>query len=227
MNDEAGRSGGQNKLAVLEQRALEGLDLVLGQLDRVLDALQRRDRELAKVVIVDDGDVDGHCVNVHQGILLLVAEDVSGFGDLRLVAALLHLIKAVERMSDQCVKVGRLIAAGAGQEPAVAGDMLFQLAQMGESVRVGVVQGRGAFAERNLALAEGVIDRHRDITRRLNREIFLLAAGASHDVEFCDWTTRMVLVGRALERIGDCTLDIGEQAAYVVSGLFRRFPRAQ
>ena len=35
----------------------------------------------------------------------------------------------------------------------------------------------------------------------------------------------MMLVARALERIGDNAVDIGEQAAFVVTGLFREFSR--
>jgi phosphate transport system protein len=33
----------------------------------------------------------------------------------------------------------------------------------------------------------------------------------------------MVMVARAFERIGDNAVDIGEQVAFVVSGLFREF----
>jgi len=33
----------------------------------------------------------------------------------------------------------------------------------------------------------------------------------------------MILVARALERIGDNAVDIGEQVAFVVTGLFREY----
>jgi phosphate transport system protein len=36
----------------------------------------------------------------------------------------------------------------------------------------------------------------------------------------------MMLVARALERIGDNAVDIGEQTAFVVTGLFREFEDA-
>ena len=36
----------------------------------------------------------------------------------------------------------------------------------------------------------------------------------------------MMLVARALERMGDNAVDIGEQVAFVVTGLFREFEDA-
>jgi phosphate transport system protein len=36
----------------------------------------------------------------------------------------------------------------------------------------------------------------------------------------------MMLVARAIERIGDNAVDIGEQVAFVVTGLFREFEDA-
>ena len=36
----------------------------------------------------------------------------------------------------------------------------------------------------------------------------------------------MILVARAIERIGDNCVDIGEQVAFIVTGLFREFQDA-
>jgi phosphate transport system protein len=36
----------------------------------------------------------------------------------------------------------------------------------------------------------------------------------------------MMLVGRCIERIGDNAVDVGEQTAFVVTGLFREFEDA-
>ena len=41
-----------------------------------------------------------------------------------------------------------------------------------------------------------------------------------------EWAMHMMLVARALERIGDNAVDIGEQVAFVVTGLFREFSDA-
>jgi phosphate transport system protein len=47
------------ELQRLESAAIGGLDLVVEQLDRVMEALEHRDIELAQFVIVDDDRLDG------------------------------------------------------------------------------------------------------------------------------------------------------------------------
>ena len=41
-----------------------------------------------------------------------------------------------------------------------------------------------------------------------------------------EWGLRMIVVSRAIERIGDHAVDIGEQAAFLVTGQFREFSDA-
>src|SRR5512133_4322016 len=113
-----GRRHFQEELKRLEDSAIGGIDLVLEQLDRVLEALEHQDIELAQIVILDDDRLDGRYLEVHQGTLTLLARQAPVAGDLRLVAALLHLIKHVERMGDQCVTIAKLIPLS-GYEPPV------------------------------------------------------------------------------------------------------------
>ena len=113
-----GRAHFQDQLRELESNALGGLDLIVEQLDRVLEALHHQDVELAQMVIADDDRVDGRYLEVHQGILSLLALQAPVAGDLRLVAALLHMIKHIERMGDQCVNIAKLIPLS-GYEPPV------------------------------------------------------------------------------------------------------------
>ena len=221
MSPERGRIHFQSELQALEDSALGGLDLVLGQIDRVQEALEQQDLELAQFVIADDDRLDGRYLEVHQGILSLLALQAPVAGDLRLVAALLHLIKHVERMGDQCVNIAKLIPL-CGHEPSVRGDILAKLSQMAQSARAEVVQCKRAFVERNVAMAEDLVARDRDVNR-LNREIFRLAVDAADDADAREWAMMMVLVARAFERIGDNAVDIGEQTAFVVTGLFREF----
>ncbi len=216
-----GRRHFQDELKRLEDSALGGIDLVLEQLDRVLEALEHQDIELAQIVILDDDRLDGRYLEVHQGILTLLARQAPVAGDLRLVAALLHLITHIERMGDQCVTIAKLIPLS-GYEPPVRAEMLERVLRMGRAARSETVQARAAFAGRDVALAEDLVRQDRDINR-LNREIFRLAIDIGEDPDTREWAMHMTMVARALERIGDNAVDIGEVTAFVVSGLFREF----
>ena len=46
------------------------------------------------------------------------------------------------------------------------------------------------------------------------------------NLELREWGMFMILVARALERIGDNTVDIAEQVVFVVTGLFREMAAA-
>jgi phosphate transport system protein len=219
-----GRRHFQEELKELEQSATGAIDIVLEQLDRVLEALEHQDVELAQFVILDDDRLDGRYLEVHQGILSLLALQAPVAGDLRLVAALLHLIKHVERMGDQCVTIAKLIPLS-GHEPPVRAEMLDRILRMGRAARSEVVQSRAAFSGRDVALAEDLARQDREINR-LNREVFRLAIEIGDDPDTREWAMHMTMVARALERIGDNAVDIGEVTAFVVSGLFREFSDA-
>jgi phosphate transport system protein len=216
-----GRAHFQEQLQQLEADALGGLDLIVEQLDRVLEALRHQDVELAQMVIADDDRVDGRYLEVHQGVLSLLALQAPVAGDLRLVAALLHLIKHIERMGDQCVNIAKLIPLS-GNEPPVHSDVLEALQKMGACARSEVAQSKSAFSRREVELAEDLVRQDREINR-LNREIFRMAIEIGDDPDTREWAMHMILVARALERIGDNAVDIGEQVAFVVTGLFREF----
>jgi phosphate transport system protein len=209
------------ELTALEHQALGALDIVSDQIDSTLTALARHDVALAKLVIADDDRVDGRYLETHQAILSLLARQTPVAGDLRLVAALLHLIMHVERIGDQCVNIAKLIVLW-GAEPPLQGELLEKLARMGAIARTLVAQCQTAFRERDLELATDLLEKDGEMNR-LNREIFRSALEAGEDPATREWATYMVLVARALERIADNAVDIGEQVAFVVTGLFQEF----
>jgi phosphate transport system protein len=215
------REGFQERMLELEASALGGLDLVVEQLDRTLEAVEHVDVELAALVIADDDRIDGRYLEVHQGILSLLALQAPVAGDLRLVAALLHVIRHVERMGDQCVTIAKLIPLS-GNEPPVRDELLGKLLEMGRCARAEILQAKRCFAERDVAMAEDLVRADGDVNR-INRELFRLAVEIGDDVDTREWAMHMTFVARALERLGDNAVDIGEQAAFVVTGLFREF----
>src|SRR6201986_679289 len=191
-------------LKELERQVLGGLDLVIG---------------LAARGVADDDRIDGRYLEVHQGSLSLLARQAPVAGDLRIVAALLHVIRCIERMGDQCVNIAKLVPLS-GYESPKDKDILDAIEKMELQARSQVLQARDALGSRNVEMARDLVRQDADINR-LNREIFKRAVEIGDDVDMREWGMFMILVARCLERIGDNTVDIAEQVVFIVTGLFR------
>jgi phosphate transport system protein len=100
-----------------------------------------------------------------------------------------------------------------------------QLREMGDLVVQMIRTAMDAFAKRDLELCEKlpVMD---DPVDRLNRASHLEALKLADDPRSLDWGLHMNLAARALERVGDHAVDIGEQVGFLVTGQFREFTDA-
>ena len=211
----------RESLRELERETLEGLGMVLEQLNRALESVSEHDVELAEIVITEDEQIDRRYVEVHQGILSLLARQAPVAGDLRIVAALLHIIRCLERMGDQCANIAKLVRLSGDVAPKDDG-ILDTIERMGQAARSQLSQATEAFATRNVTVAQNLVGLAGEINR-LNSEIFNRAVEAGDDLEVREWAMFMVLVARCLERVAGNTVDIAEQTVFVVTGLFREF----
>jgi len=218
----------QEELEKLEGRALEGLDLAGRALERTIEAVQHQDTELAELVIADDDVIDGRYLELHQSILTLLATQAPVATDLRLISALLHVLKNIERMGDQCVNIAKVLPI-VGHDPPADERILKNIYTMGKQVGTQISQAKRAFAERDVDLARDLVrqdDVVDNLNKECNKECFAIALEIGDDHDRREWAMTMILVTRALERIGDNTVDVGEQVAFLVTGLFREFQDA-
>src|SRR6201996_6307808 len=143
----------RENLRALEEQALDGLDIVIQQLDRAIEAINYQDVELAGMVVADDDRIDGRYLEVHQGVLSLLARQAPVATDLRLAAALLHIIRCVERMGDQCVNMAKLVPLSGYEAPKDV-TLLELMERMGKLARQQVIQTKEAFRTRHVSLAK-------------------------------------------------------------------------
>jgi phosphate transport system protein len=213
------------QLRVLEQETLSTVELCGTALDQAVEAVLQGDTELAVMVIEGDDRIDGRYLDVHQGILSLLARQSPVASDLRLVAALLHTIMHIERIGDLAVNIAKLVPL-MGVTPDGAGGIMAKLEAAANQARDQLKQAQLAFEQRNVNLAENLVSED-DVIDSLNRQIFQEAVeiGGS-DPHAREWGAHAMLIARYLERIGDHTVDIGEQIAFVISGEFREFTDA-
>jgi phosphate transport system protein len=206
-------------LTELEQKTLDGFELVIEQLDRALQSVRSRDVKLAATVVADDDRINRRYREIHDDAVSLLARQTPVAGDLRLIAALLDIIRCIERMGDQCVNIAKLVPLS-GSAATTDTHILATIERMGELVRSQVSQAEEAFDTRDVAVARDLVSRDGEINR-LDREVFIRAVDVGGNLEVREWAMFMILVARCLERIAENAINIAEQTVFVVIGLFR------
>jgi phosphate transport system protein len=213
----------QEELDRLEAGIRDEGELVLRALRGALEALERRDVELADEVIAFDDEVDARYLSIEEGIQSLLARQTPVAVDLRLVLAVLHDNLHLERMADYCVTIAKLTKLVHDVEPDE--ELVRGFDEMGSRADEMTRIALRSFAERDAERAETLV--HLDeLIDRANRRVVQRVLSLGGDPGRREWGLRMIIVSRCLERIGDHAVDIGEQTAYLVSGEFREFTDA-
>jgi phosphate transport system protein len=207
----------EQRLEGLEAKLLRMGQLLQAQLDLTLQALAASDTALADQVILSDDQIDQSYVEIEEEILRTLALEAPVAKDLRLVAGVLHVNLHIERMGDLCVNMARFIKLTASYPPAPK--IQATLTEMGQHARRLVSDAMTCFAERNVELAERLPLMDQPIDE-LNERVFGEIERVSGEPGL-EWASRMVLVARYLERIGDHSVDIGEQVVFIVTGKVR------
>ena len=213
----------QEELDQLEASLQEEGSLVLRVFRGALNALGQRDVELADDVIAFDDDVDRLYLHVEEGIESLLARQTPVAVDLRLVLAMLHTNLHLERMADYSVTIAKLtkLVADVEGDPA----LMQTLQEMGDRAEEMIRVALDAFANRDLAAAESLVDLD-ELIDRSNRRFVERVVEIVAEPGLREWVLRMVLVSRTIERIGDHAVDIGEQVAYLLTAEFKEFTDA-
>jgi phosphate transport system protein len=196
---------------------------VLEAVRGAVKALAGRDRELAGEVIAYDDEIDELFIHIERSIQSMLALQTPVARDLRLLLAMLHMNLLLERTADGAVTVAKLTQLVADAEPDVA--LVDTLVEMGERAEEMFRVALDAFAARDLAGAESLVDLDEAIDRA-NRRFVERLVDVMAEPELREWGLRMVVVARTIERIGDRAVDIGEQIAYLLTGQFREFSDA-
>lgn len=210
----------------LQQMELDLLslgELAATSIERATRALIEQDEDAARRVIEEDDPIDDLYLKIDRGVLEMLALQSPVAADLRLISAILHSCLHLERIGDQAVNIAKIQLATKDLPGSAA--MRQQIGEMGELVVEMVRTAMEAFAKRDAELCRrlNVMD---DPVDRLNRRTHLEALKLADDPRALDWGLHMNLVARALERVGDNAVDIGEQVNFLVTGRFEEFTDA-
>jgi phosphate transport system protein len=214
------RSHFHQELEALEQTLLDVADRCERMTAMAVDALTLADLELAGKVEVEDAELDRMYLDTHNRWINLMARQQPMGGDLRMMSALLHLNVTLERTGDQCVNIAKLARLCEGLPTRAR--IIEQIREMGDLVRPMIRTAAEAFVRRDADEAR-LLPAMDEPIDRINRVMYREVVDCAPDTRLIEWATHMMMAARALERIGDQAVDIGEQVAFLVTGEFQEF----
>ncbi|RXK51629.1 phosphate signaling complex protein PhoU [Halorientalis pallida] len=214
----------QQQLADLEDDVLYMSEVVLERFRMGLDALERKDADLAREVIEGDHEINELYLDLEQDCIDLFALQQPVAGDLRFIAASFKIITDLERIGDLATNLGEYALEA---ERDVFPDVDIQ--SIGDETLDMVEDAMAAYAAQEpedcfeIAERDDDIDAHCEAASEtvvrdlIETELDEREGIDEDDIEtFMTEVSRLLLTIRDLERVGDHAVNIAARTLYMV-----------
>ena len=184
-------------------------------IDYALDALRRRDLNLAERVIRDDRHINRQRFDIEQSALLLMATQQPMASDLRFLASVLHITTDLERMGDHARGVARLCIKLSPELPLAIPTELPRMAELcRDRLRraLDAFVARDAEAAQQIAAQDSTTDALQDAIYRQLLETMVADPTAVRRATYLIW------VAHNVERFGDHITNVCERVIFAVTG---------
>ena len=190
---------------------------------KAVGALIEHEDAQAHEVIAADDEIDEKYMSIENRVLQVMALQTPVAGDLRLISVILHSNLHLERIGDMAVNIAKIYLSV--RHLPTSQSIQANIREMDDVVRPMIRTAMEAFRRRDLELCLRLPEMD-DPVDRLNLGMYKEVAALAGDPELLNWGLRMILVARQLERVGDHSVDIGEQVGFLLTGEFREFTDA-
>lgn len=195
------------------------------QLQKSIAALVEADSGAAADVARDDEKVDRMEVSIDEECLRILATRAPAAGDLRLIVSIIKAITDLERIGDECEKVGSIATRLASMErPA---DRYREIKHLGRLVQEMVHEALDAFARLDSNTAVAIARKDRLVDEEYESIQRQCVTFMMEDPRQIRRALDVMWVVRALERVGDHAKNIGEYVIYMVHGQDVRHTRLE
>jgi phosphate transport system protein len=181
-----------------------------------VQALTRRDSELARRVIASDPAIDALQREIEDKSVLTIARRQPMAVDLRDVVGALRVANDLERMGDLAKNVAkRVLALGGDFHPQ---KLIRGVEHMAALVLAQVKQVLDAYAARDLASALAVWKNDQEVDAlctSLFRELLTYMMEDPRNISFC---MHLMFCAKNIERVGDHATNIAETVYYMIEG---------
>jgi phosphate transport system protein len=183
--------------------------------NRAINALVRRDKNLAREVIAVDDAINDHENRIEDHALKMLALHQPVAADLRYIITVLKVNNDLERIGDHAVSIAERAVVLAGLEPVPRPEDFDLLV---ETVQRMMKDSLTALIDHNADLARSVC-RMDDEVDRVHRLMYsAMQTVMRNDVNFIEPAVNTISATRHLERIADLATNIAEDVVFMVEG---------
>ncbi len=207
------------ELVNLHLKVLEMGGLAADQLRLALSVIKDKNLHLAHKVITRDIEVDELEVKVDEEIVSVLARRNPMARDLRAVISFSKIISDLERIGDEAVKISSLALQmydNDGADPAAS--MLRDIVTMGRLVSAMLEDSLKVFDRLDAQHALDIVSGHTELEAEFQSSVRRLATFLMEDARNVGYIIKVVLITKALERIGDHSKNIAEYVIYLING---------
>lgn len=208
------------KLVDVKHQVLTMGSMVENVIAMSVTALKNGDLELAKKVYEEDDKIDLLEMEIEQECMTLLALQSPLAKDLRIITTALKLITDLERMGDHAVNIAK-VTMQIGKEPLIK--PLIDIPKMAEMCQDMVRLSLDAFVKEDVTLAEKVAKMDEEVDEMYENVVADVFKLIAKHIDNISQGTKLLFVGRFLERIADHTTNICERLVYMVTGERKEF----
>ncbi len=206
----------EQELEHVKSKVFEMADFAIESIAKSVRALKDSDTDLAEQVMRDDAILDNLEIEVDNECIRILVTRQPAAVHLRLVLAMLKINTDLERIGDLATNIANEAINLHGRPP------LKPLVDIPRMADIGIAMLRDVFTavtDQDAERARVVISRDREIdtlNMQIYRELFSYMADNPHNISPA---LGLIMVSKALERIGDHVTNIAERAIYYIEGI--------
>lgn len=208
------------EMSHLHMLTIEMGTLVMNQVQQALEALEQEEPDIAREVIIRDGEVNEMELEADDYIVTLIARRAPVARDLRGIMAISKAICDLERIGDEAAKIAAAVITiydSEHQNPSY--QLMRDVQTMGRLASRLLRQALVAFDEMALEKAEELTGDHYELAVEFSAGLRRLMTFIMEDSRNVGHAINAVVITKALERIGEHASNLAEYVIYILKGI--------
>ena len=204
------------ELSQLDNLLAEMGGLCEAQLSKAMEAMVKRDVDLASAVIEGDRKIDDLEKQVDSLAINLIALRQPMAADLRMIIASLKVANNLERVGDYAKNIGKRTIA-LSKSPVIS-NTANSIQRMSTMVEGMIKNALDALINRDSQRAKDVRISDQEVDQMHSSLFKELLTFMAEDPESISTCTHLLFIAKNLERVGDHMTSVAEQIVFIVEG---------